>query len=211
MADLPDPPVPLPKPVVAVLAAGTRVWRVHGLRSPLQPNPTPRPHPRVGGRFDRITGEYAYVYVGDSPHAAVAETLCRNLPVDRSPRIIPHRTIVDRQLTDLTTSSSLGMADLTGAGTARINAGSWLTHCDPAGYLHTRRWAAAIFAAHPDLDGLQYRPRPDDNRIAWILKTAPDIEEHPALTAGESLDLNTPAGRAVLSPILAAHNAAIDN
>jgi hypothetical protein len=206
---IPLPPVPLPDPRRAVLSRGTVVWRIHrGARPADEPNPTAQPRPRRGGRFDSLDGSYSYLYLADSVEGAVAETLCRNLPVDRSPRVIPHSGVRGKVLTSLEITSDIIVADLTGTGTAQINAGSWLTHSDPSRYLRTRRWAAAILAADPMLTGLMYRPRHDDNRLAWML----------ASTRGERLDLRpmpdglaldgTP-GHLVLAPVLAAHNAAL--
>lgn len=210
MAQLPLPPAVLPAPATVRLAAGTRVWRVHLIgRGADVPNATAQRSARAGGRFDSIDGSYGYLYLGDSPDAAVAETICRDLPVDQSPRLIPVKQIADRKLTEVEISDDLVLADLTGAGTARINAGGWLTHCDRSGYLTTRRWAAAIFAAYPELNGLQYRPRHDDNRIAWMLTYPPGQTRAASLGPGFSLELDTAEGRALLAPILAEHNAAL--
>ena len=52
-------------------------------------NPTAQPTVPGGARFDGLTGDYAYTYLGDSPEAAVAEALCRDLAVTGSPRFEP--------------------------------------------------------------------------------------------------------------------------
>lgn len=206
---LPAPPEHLPAPVIATLTAGTSVWRIHSTaRGATIPNPTAQPRPRAGGRFDSLDGAYAYLYIGDSPHAAVAETLCRNLPVDQSPRLLLHSQIAGRSLTELVTTTDLHLADLTGTGSARINAGSWLTHCDPSGYLTTRQCASSILENNPHLVGLQYRPRHNDNQLAWMLATPTEVG-HTALAATWTVELDTAVGRALLTPILAEHNAAI--
>ncbi|MFC0447010.1 hypothetical protein [Rhodococcus jostii] len=66
--------------------------------------------------------------------------------------------------------------DVTGTGASRINADAWLSTCDASGYLHTRRWVAAILAANPDVDGVQYRPRDGENILAWM--SADDLAVH---------------------------------
>lgn len=207
----PDPPSPLPAPAIAVVPAGTTVWRIHqSIRGAADLNPTPRPRAAVGGRFDSRDGSYSYLYIADSPAAAVAETLCRRLPVAHSPRLIPRASIAGRTLTSLVVTEDLHVADLTGAGSARINAGSWLTHSDPAHYLVTRAWASAVLTANPDIAGLQYRPRHDDNRLSWVLTSHPSAGRHGRLAPkAPGVELDTAIGRAVLSPLLAAHNAAL--
>ena len=85
------------------------------------------------------------------------------------------------------------MVDLTGTGSARINAEIWLTKCDPSGYLATRAWAAAILAANSTVDGIQFHPRHDENTLAWMLTDTPATRTHPALAhSGVVIPLSTP-------------------
>ncbi|QSE72341.1 RES family NAD+ phosphorylase [Rhodococcus sp. PSBB049] len=209
--DYPDPPQVLPPALITTIPAGTSVWQIHHAhRGAADLNPTPRPRARAGGRFDGLDGSYAYLYLGDSPAAAVAETLCRNLPTDQSPRLIPRAQITGRVLSELRTARPVRVVDLTGTGAARINAGVWLTKCDPSGYLHTRRWAAAVLAAHPDVDGIQYRPRHDENTLAWMLTASPTTATHPAVEAiGGVIPLDSADGHYLLGALLIAHNAAL--
>ncbi len=209
--EYPDPPTPLPRASIVTVPADTPVWRIHNAnRGAAELNPTPRPRARVGGRFDSLDGSFAYLYLGDSPAAAVAETLCRNLPVDQSPRLIPRAQIRGRVLSELRTTRPVRVVDLTGTGAAQINAGVWLTKCDPSGYLHARRWAAAILAANPGIDGLQYRPRHDENNLAWMLAGSPATRAHPAVAAvGGVVPLDSADGHYLLGALLTAHNAAL--
>lgn len=122
------------------------------------------------------------------PQGREHETFCVNsrfvvLPVDQSPRLIPQVKIARRELSELRTTRIVQVVDLTGTGASRINAGAWLSKCDPSGYLHTRRWVAAILAANPDIDGVQYHPRHDENTLAWMLADEPAAHIHPAVTA----------------------------
>ncbi|OYD70186.1 RES domain-containing protein [Rhodococcus sp. OK302] len=209
--DYTDPPSPLPPVLITTIPVGMSLWRIHSAtRGAADLNPIARPRVRVGGRFDSIDGSYSYLYLGDSPAAAVGETLCRNLPVNHSPRLIPRAQIVDRVLSELRTVRPVQVVDLTGTGAARINAGAWLTKCDPSGYLHTRRWAAAILAANPDVDGIQYRPRHDENTLSWMLSDSPSVSSHPAVEAVAGLiPLDCADGHYLLGTLLTAHNAAL--
>lgn len=209
--DYPDPPAALPAALLTTVPTGTSVWRIHSAaRGPADLNPTPRPRVRAGGRFDSLDGSYSYLYIGDCPAAAVAETLCRNLPVDQSPRLIPRAQVSGRVLSELRTTRSLRVVDLTGTGATRINAGVWLTKCDPSGYLHTRRWAAAILAANPGVDGVQYRPRHDENTLSWMLAGSPATTAHRAVEAvGGLIPLDSADGHYLLGALLTAHNAAL--
>lgn len=209
--EYPDPPAVLPSALITTVPADTSVWRIHSdARGAADLNPTPRPRARAGGRFDSLDGSYSYLYVGDSPAAAVAETLCRNLPVDQSPRLIPRIQIRGRVLSELRTTRPVRVADLTGTGAARLNAGVWLTKCDPSGYVTTRRWAAAVLAANPDLDGLQYRPRHDENNLAWMLTETRTATAHAAIApVGGVVPLDSADGHYLLGALLTAHNAAL--
>ncbi|MFF0813601.1 RES family NAD+ phosphorylase [Rhodococcus sp. NPDC003318] len=207
----PHPPTPLPAALVTTIPAGTTMWRIHATsRGATDLNPTPSPRVRRGGRFDSLDGSYAYTYLGDSPAAAVAETLCRTLPVDQSPRLIPRAQIADRVLSEATATRDVSVVDLTGTGAARINAGIWLTKCDPSGYLATRTWAAAILAANPGVDGIQFRPRHDENTLSWLLTGPATTARHPALASvGGVIHLDSPAGHHLLGALLTPHNAAL--
>lgn len=53
-------------------------------------NPTAQPDELAGGRFDSLDGSCAYLYLADSPEGAIAETICRDLPLQlNTARIVP--------------------------------------------------------------------------------------------------------------------------
>nr|WP_271212057.1 RES domain-containing protein [Rhodococcus wratislaviensis]GLK38392.1 hypothetical protein GCM10017611_52590 [Rhodococcus wratislaviensis] len=61
-----------------------------GHRAPHALNPTAQPDELAGGRFDSRDVSHAYLYLADSPDGAIAETICRDLPLDPSiARIVP--------------------------------------------------------------------------------------------------------------------------
>ncbi|WP_213571219.1 RES family NAD+ phosphorylase [Rhodococcus sp. USK13] len=171
-----------------VLTPGTRVWRVHSNhRAPHAPNPTAQPDELAGGRFDSLDGSYAYLYLADSPDGAIAETLCRDLPlhpsIDRSDcaRLRSGRPYSDRAPSPAPSPPPHSTAHTW----PRSDKTSGSPHAKPGTFVTTSRWAHAIRAADPDLDGLDYRPRHNEDTLAWILTT------NPALTPDLTLDPTT--------------------
>ena len=154
---------------------------------------------------------YAYLYIADSPDGAIAETICRDLPLDPSiARIVPSSAVAGRTLTALTVTRSLTTAALHGPHLAAVGQDLWLTKCEARHYVTTRRWAHAIRTADPDLDGLAYRPRQNEDTLAWILTTDPAITPHPNLTIDPSttpLPLDHGPGRDLAARIIADHSA----
>lgn len=189
----------------------TELWRIHtDSYSACAMNPTPRPTIPGGGRFDSLDGSYSYTYLGSTPEAAVAESLCRELPVSGGVRLVPGKRIEGRRLTRVRVSAPLAVIALYGAHLAAIGQDTWLTKSDPFDYVLTREWAAALFAVAPTADGLVYRCRHDEDQFAWMLKTTPNQTRHPALSATtDSIRLDSPAGAVLVEQILVRYNAAL--
>lgn len=198
------------KPRLAVLAAGTQLWRIHGNRHAASAvNSAPQPTIPGGARFDSLTGDYAYTYVGDTPDAAVAETLCRDLPVTGSTRMVARKRLAGRLLSQITVTEPMTVIALHGPHLATVGQDTWLKS-DPADYELTRIWAAALFAAAPSADGLLYRCRHNEDQFTWMLRTDPSNTLHPALVStGESVELESPAGLVLVNRILARYNATL--
>lgn len=206
------PPVDLAgKPVVVPLPEGTELWRIHpGSYAANAVNATAQPAIPGGARFDSLTGDYAYTYVGDSPEAAVAETLSRDLPVTGRPRLVPRKKIAGRVLSRLTVTQPVVVIALHGPHLSAVGQDTWLTKSDPVDYVLTRAWASALFIAAPSADGLVYRCRHNEDQFAWMLKTDPAHPLHRALAAtGESVPLESPTGTALIDRILAYYNATL--
>ena len=110
------------KPVITVLEAGTSLSRVHGEHPADAFNPTPRPSIRSGGRFDSLDGSYAYTYLGRTPGAALAETLCRDLPLDGSAREVPRARTAGRRLSTVEVTRDLPVLVLHGAALTQVGA-----------------------------------------------------------------------------------------
>ena len=217
MPDIEPPAGGLVRPAHrSTLAAGTTVWRVHSSRrSALVPNPTAQPDEFSGGRFDSLDGTYAYLYIADSPDGAIAETICRDLPLDPTvARIVPASAVTGRTLTPLTLTRSLTVAALHGPHLSAVGQDLWLTKCEARHYVTTRKWAHAIGAADPALGGLAYRPRHNEDTLAWVLTTDPAVMSHPALAVDSSvaaLSLDRGRGRDLVERVVSDHSAILSS
>lgn len=209
-----EPPDACPgTPRIEELRPGSVLWRVHtSAREPHAMNPTAQASAEAGGRFDCLAGDYAYLYAADSPEAAIAETICRDLRLgDGLPRLIPRARVRGRLLSALRVTDPQQLVVVHCAGLTHLGQDIWLTKSAAVDYLLTRRWAAAIRRWVPDADGFVYRCRHDEDLRAWMLTTDPTVATHPALIpVGEPLPLDLPQGRALLRRILANYNAALD-
>lgn len=212
MPAAPPPPDLTGRPALVPLPAGTELWRIHHENYAANAmNPTPRPTIPGGARFDSLTGDYAYIYLGDSPEAAVAETLCRDLAVTARPRLVPRARISGRVLSRLTVITEMTMIALHGPHLSAVGQDTWLTKSDPSDYVHTRTWAHALFAAAPSADGLVYRCRHNEDRFAWMLATNPTLTIHPALNvdSDDSVPLQSTIGLVLVERMLAHYNATL--
>ena len=157
------------------------------------------------------TAAFAYLYIADSPDGAIAETICRDLPLDPTvARIVPASAVTGRTLTALTLTHTVTVAALHGRHLSAVGQDLWLTKCEARHYVITRRWAHAIQAADSALGGLAYRPRYNEDTLAWVLTTDPAVISHPALTIDSSvaaLSLDRGRGRDLVERIVADHSA----
>ncbi len=121
-----------------VLTTGTRVWRVHSShRAPHAPNPTPQPDELAAGRFDSLGPQLRLPLPRRQPRRAIAETICRDLPLDPSiARIVPASAVTGRTLTALTVTRTLTAAALHGPHLAAVGQDLWLTKCEARHFRH---------------------------------------------------------------------------
>lgn len=212
------PPAPPPAdcpgtPVVSVLAAGQRCYRVHATRNAADTfNATPQPTALSGGRFDSLDGSYAHLYVADTAGGAIAETLCRDLPFDGSPREIPRPLLRGLRLSEVEVAADLDVVLLHGAALNQVGQDLWLTKSEARDYELTRQWAAAIRAWVPDCRGFEYRARHNEDLISWVLfknssvtKSAVSVPAVPGL----GVDLDSGAGELLVGDVLQAYNATL--
>ncbi len=156
--------------MVRVLPAGSLLRRVHrNSRPPEAFNHRARPSRLTGGRFDSCAGDYGYTYLGDSDESAIAETLCRGLPLDGVARVVPIHDLFDRSISTVEVTRDLPVLLLHGPALTQVGAPLALTKCEADEYETTRKWAASLRSWLPAIAGFQYRPRHDEDQISWVL------------------------------------------
>ena len=163
----PPSSAPRPKPLLARLAAGTVLWRVHSDSfEPVQFNPT-RPTRFSGGRFDSCDGSYAHLYAGSDTIAAEAETLLRDRPPSGA-FLVPRKRTQAKRLSRLRLVRELPVIVLHGAGLSAIRQTAELTSSGAGDYAACRAWALALRTDAPAACGFEWRPRHDNDRIAYV-------------------------------------------
>jgi len=198
-------------PVTEVLGVGSRVFRVHREpHSAVAPNPTVPPPSGIGGsRFDSPDGSYGSLYFADSPEGAIAETLCRELPLDGAPRLIPRYALTGRRLSSLKVTANLTFVAAHGAALTHLGQDGWLTSSDPVEYPLTRQWAAVIRRWCPNTDGLAYRCRHDNDRLAYMTWSPVPTLLHPGFSVESAIALTDPDALTEVRRVAQAHNATI--
>ncbi|MBC3841385.1 RES family NAD+ phosphorylase [Streptacidiphilus sp. 4-A2] len=202
-------------PNVAVLPAGSALWRCHSARRPPDEfNPVAADSHFGGNRFDGTPEDpYPFLYAGTEPATALAEVLLRSLDFDTGSgyRLVPRAWVVGRSLSLLRTRVDLRLIRLvTEEDLAAVCQDSWLLEADGAGYPQTRRWASELRAQVPSAQGVlwqsrRHRPRHavllfGDRCGGWPLKPDP---------AGGTAELGSPAGMAEANRLLAPLRAAV--
>jgi hypothetical protein len=111
------------------------------------------------------------LYAGRAREAAAFETIFRNLPLLPLPRQVFTRRIAGNALSELRPRRALRLAPLYNAELALVGQ-SRLTMIESHGtaaYDETARWAEAIHRDLPDLDGLIWTSRQQDEVQAMLL------------------------------------------
>ncbi len=157
--------------MVVALPVGTLLVRVHSSRyEQAEFNPGASATADSGGRFDSLDGDYSHLYAGEDHAVAIAESLLRHVPFPSDgPRQLPRRVLEGLVLSALRTTCELDVVSLRGAHLGQINQDVWLTKCEAADYVETRRWAVAIRRWVPDASGFVWRSRRDEDRLAYVL------------------------------------------
>lgn len=195
-----------------MLPAGTVLRRVHGTHAAYEFNWTAQPSALTGGRFDSLDGAFGYAYLAATASGAIAETVCRDLPLNGAGRQVPRTLLAGRRLTSVELARDLQVLELHGADLTQVHAPLELTKCDAGQFVMTRRWAAALRTWVPKADGFRYRCRHDEDEFAVVLfdDQPPRVRAHDALVAQpDSLALDTLAGLALVLAVLHRHNASI--
>lgn len=169
-------------------------------------NPTPAPTADRGGRFDSLDGDYGYLYAGEDHYVAVAEALLRDVPFpEGGPRQLPFRVVRNRNLSWLETTRDLSLVSLRGADLGHVGQDVWLTKCEAAEYVQTRRWAAAIRRWVPDAAGFVWRSRRDEERLAYVFFDD-RTPEGSFVAVGDPLPIDEGAGLVRVRKALLRHN-----
>ena len=193
-------------PVLKTLEAGTLLWRIH--RSGAAPDAFPSVVAGLGGRFDTSASGVTQLYLGDSPHACIAETILRDAPlVDTGARQLPFSGVRGRSISRLVAQCDLVLVSLHGPDAAAIGQGAWLTESAPDDYPLTRAWADALRAAAPDAAGLVWRCRFDEDRLAYVVYA--DRVASGSLAVSGTVPIDSGGGLVAVRKILLGHNAVI--
>jgi hypothetical protein len=155
-----------------VLPAGTRLWRVHtASRAGNIFNPCMGEESRFSPLRDPTGDCIPTLYAGRTREAAVFETIFRNLPLLPRPRQVFARRIVGSALSELRPRRALRLAPLYNAELALVGQSrlSMIESHGTAAYGETARWAEAIHRDLPNLDGLIWTSRQQDEVQAMLL------------------------------------------
>lgn len=210
MSALLPPPArqPAGTPVVHVLPAGTVLRRTHRPAHAADSfNPTPQPSVLAGGRFDSLDGDYGYTYLGATDGGSIAETVCRDLPLDGSPRLVPRARVRGRVVTSVEVVRDLEVLALHGAHLSQVHAPLALTKCDAGEYLVTRTWARALRSWLPQVAGFAYRSRHDEDELGYVLFD--DRAGDCLRSLDDATPLDSGLGLQRLKRVLHAHNATL--
>lgn len=158
------------------VTAGSVLWRVHGTaRDPRWFGPAPGDPP--GNRFDAPSGEYRVCYLGDSPEVAFAETFLRGSRT----RLLLRTQLSARSFSSVPVKRELTFVRLHGPGLVRLGVGADVVHGHP--YRACQDLALELWSHSDRVDGIAYRSRWDDDRLAFALfDRAQDALDSPDLT-----------------------------
>ena len=122
-----------------------------------------------GGRFDTVTGAYAYLYAARQEGGAFAEAFAQDLDYAvAGPRPLPRSRVAQRAIS-VVAIPRVRLVSLDGAGAEQLGQDGWLTSCDASGYGLCREWAEAIRVWAPAADGLLWHSRRDPRQEVFML------------------------------------------
>lgn len=150
-----------------------------------------------GGRFDPFHDQreslVPTLYGASTFNGAVSETIFRNVPV-RGERILAAKALIPLQVNTLQSVRPLRLIDLRGFGLQRLGVSRReLIDSDAEHYRVTRAWAAALYHAVDDADGIIWVARQHDMSEAILLfGTRVDRDDLEVIAAPRPL---APSGR----------------
>lgn len=128
--------------------------------------PAPGKSPKY--RFDAPAGEYRTLYCARELTGAFAETVFRHAQT-----IIGRPFVEERGWTVLAPTRELRVAKIYDEGL--IHHGVTADVCAGDDYHSSRRFAADLYAAFPEVDGIAYRARHNNGQICYALFDRADI------------------------------------
>ncbi len=215
MPNQPPPEAYDGEPKRGVLAAGTRLTRIHSIHfGPTAFNPTLADRHWGGGRFDATEEDpHAFLYAALDDLCAVAEALLRDLPLSTTgSQLLPRASLADRQSSWMAPRRDLELLSLrSGRDLAAIGQDSWLTKCESADYAFTRRWGHTLRRWAPWAQGLVWRSRREEASLAYIFfgDRCPDAfteVPHPVFSGPDHQRLDQGPAAAYVRALLAEYN-----
>jgi RES domain len=155
-----------------VLAAGTRLWRVHdAVRAGNVFNPCKGSRGRFSPLRDARGACIPTLYAGATREAAMFETVFRDLPPLPLPRRVFASALGGRAMSELRTRRALRLAPMFNQNLAIVGQSrQTLIECHGSRcYVETCAWAEAIHRDLPALDGLVWTSRQQDDALAMVL------------------------------------------
>jgi len=166
----PEPPATLHLTRITLPPQG--IWhRVH-----LQAYSAAQFNPGHSGdaRFSPIQNQHGQpiptLYAADSFQAALMETVFHDVPHDPGFKLFDRRKLHRQRHSRLQTHAALILADLSSKPLRKLGVTRrQLIDTEKDQYPHTRLWAQAIHAQHPEIQGLYWTSRQDDSARAVML------------------------------------------
>lgn len=164
---VPEPPE-FAKPLTTTWKAGRRLCRVHpNALDPRRFNPGIRTR---RGRFhpikDAVRNLIPTLYAADKIDGALSETVFHNVVAGG---VILRAELATRSITRIDLVRDIVVADLRGHGLRKLKLKrTQLLECEAVHYSDSARWAEAIHASNPDLNGMIWILRQFDKSTALL-------------------------------------------
>lgn len=170
---LSDTPPPPERPDVTLLTwpRGTPIHRIHlADYGADQFNPGLRGNARFSPIRTRTDAPIPTLYGGTSFDGAAMETVFHDVPFAPGLKTLDRRRLRGQVHSVLVPQQDLRLVDLGNVALRRLGVSRvQLIETEKSGYPATRRWAEAIHAAHPDVQGLCWVSRQHDREQALML------------------------------------------
>ena len=164
-----SPPARLAEPNKRVLAGGTVVHRVHTHEFPGDAfNPCEGGPSRFAPIHNKRDECVPSLYAATSVEAAIYETLFHDIPLQARRKTIPRTRVEDRKHSTLQLRRDFQLVSLRAPALLKWNVAAALVWGSPKQYDATARWAAAIHAQFPDVQGLIWTSRRCDPHSAML-------------------------------------------